>query len=243
MHMASIEDTTVTDNRLPPTDVRFGMRALLVLMGGVAIAAALFGILLRKIPEEFQTLSTVICGGIAAVLTGCFIYAGWRRRLLEMRAGTPRFVLVPHSYLFPHAPRLGSKLIGITAILYGVSVLVFVGFMFGERFSGRLGATLAWNSMYAIMAVLFGVSMLWWNRAVHLCDDGLLLRNQFVPWSKLQRYYWDACDRDVIVLDTWLAVHVPVEDRTAVEQFVAARITATSARTHPGDDGKSVDNT
>ncbi|MGD9636457.1 MAG: hypothetical protein AB7G28_24170 [Pirellulales bacterium] len=227
--MASIDETADAGRRVPPTDVRFGTRALLFTMVAVAFAAALLGSVLRKIPVERQILTTATCGVVAATLVGCFGYVAWRRRRLELRAGPPRFVLIPHSYLFPRTPRLAANLVGLTAILYSVAMLAFADFMLGEQFSGRANVTLVWNTIYAVAGIAFGISVLWWNRGIRLCDNGLLLRNKIVPWNKIQRWYWDGCYRDVIVLDTWLAVRVPAEQRAEVESFIAERVAAARA--------------
>jgi hypothetical protein len=52
------------------------------------------------------------------------------------------------------------------------------------------------------------------------------VHDKFLPWDKFQRCYWDACYRDVLVLETWIAVRVPAEIREQVEAFVRERIAA-----------------
>lgn len=90
--------------------------------------------------------------------------------------------------------------------------------------SRHVTPSLAWNLFWSLSACSFGISALWWNRGTRLCDGGLLLHNKFLPWTKIQRYYWDGCYRDVLVLDTWIAVRMPVETREAVESYVHERI-------------------
>lgn len=226
--MLSCEESTTLGENLPPTDVRFGMRAALLIMGCVALAASVVGVVLRKLPESAQPQLVVILMVVAAALVGCVANVARKRRQLERLAGVPRFVLNPHSYLFPRVPRLAARLGGVAALAYSIPVLIFAGYMIWELPAMRMLPTMVWTSLYALAACSFGISVLWWNRGVRICDEGVLVRHQFIPWSDNRRQYWDGCYRDVMVLE-WqryirVAVRVPAEERERVEKFVRERI-------------------
>jgi hypothetical protein len=219
---------------LPPTDVRFSLRGFLLLMGGVAVAAALYGSLLRQLPESVSGSAIVVMAVIGVSLTGCFLYVARSRHRVERRAGIPRFVLAQHSYLFPRAPRLAATLLGITAICYGLGMLALIPILLSDEKLRTSSLSFAWNGVYAVLAVAFGISTLWWNRNARLCDDGVLVRNRLVPWSENSRHYWDACHKDVLVLE-WqkcnrVALRVPPVDHDAVAEYVAERVTTAKAQ-------------
>lgn len=220
-------------DRLPPTDVRFSVRALLILMLCVAIVAAVFGFVLRSLPLAARAPAVGSLVVVGLVLIACAAYAARERRSVERLAGTPRFTFTPHSYLFPGAPRIAARLAGAIAMLYGVGYLLGIGALAWE--SNRLPAigTILSHLAYSVMAISFGIGALWWNRDVRLSDDGVLLSNQLIPWSDHQRHYWDACRRDAMVLE-WqkhgrTAFCVPTEDRDAVAAYVNERITTAKA--------------
>jgi hypothetical protein len=219
---------------LPPTDVRFSLRGFLLLMGGVAVAAALYGSLLRQLPESASGSAIVVMAVIGVSLTGCFFYVARTRHCVERRAGVPRFVLAHHSYLFPRAPRLAATLLGITALVYGLGMLALIPILLSDEKLRSSSLSFAWNGVYAVLAVAFGISTLWWNRNARLCEDGVLVRNRLVPWSENSRHYWDACHKDVLVFE-WqkcnrVALRVPPVDHDAVAEYVAERIATAKAQ-------------
>jgi hypothetical protein len=214
------------ERRLLPTDARFTVRALLLLMSLLAVGATIFGFILRQFSELEQFRAVVILLVVAAILVACVAFVVRKRRRLERDAGVPRFVLVPHSYLFPRAPRLVTRIAGTSALVLGAFGLVMIGAVAWIGPTRNVSPSLAWNGLMALSACSFGISALWWNRGTRLCDGGLLVHDKFLPWDKFQRCYWDACYRDVLVLETWIAVRVPAEIREQVEAFVRERIAA-----------------
>jgi hypothetical protein len=215
-----------SEERLPPTDARFTVRALLLVMSLLAVGATIFGFVLRQFSELEQFRAVAILLAVAVILVACVAWVAQKRRRLEREAGVPRFVLMPHSYLFPLAPRLVTRIAGTSALVLGIFGLVMIGVVAWFEPTRDASPALAWNGFMALSACSFGISALWWNRGTRLCDGGLLVHDKFMPWDKFQRCYWDACYRDVLVLETWIAVRVPAEIREQVEAFVRERIAA-----------------
>lgn len=232
----STAPTETTADRLPPTDVRFSLRGMLLLTCCVAVAAALYGTLLRQLPDSARWPASLAMVVIAVTVAACLAYVARARHRVERLAGAPRFVLPHYSYLFPRAPRLAATLLGFTSLAFGLGTLALVPIILWDEKLRPSSMSLAWNGMYALMAVAFGISTLWWNRDARLCQDGVLVRSRLVPWSKNRRRYWGACHRDVVVLE-WetsprtsprTALRVPIVDHDAVATFIAVRITGTT---------------
>lgn len=225
--MSPGEDSSALGERLPPTDARFGMRSLLVIATAAALFAAGLGLLLRQFPQNIQTTLLLYWTALALVLIGCVAVVGHRRRDVEKQAGMQRFVLVRHSYLFPRMPRLSAFAVGAGCLILSLGYGIFLTV---ELANGQIRRTRSFllQSLYAVSGCALGVSFLWWNRTISLCDAGVLVRHSLVPWSDNQRQYWDGCYRDVLVLE-WqtharIAVRVPGEEREKVEAFVRERI-------------------
>ncbi|MCI0334753.1 MAG: hypothetical protein L0228_16180 [Planctomycetes bacterium] len=78
----------------------------------------------------------------------------------------------------------------------------------------------------AVVITAIGITYFWWHRKVRVCDQGIVVRHKFAPWSDCRRWYWDACYRDVIVAEFQksgrMAMKVPGADRAAVEALLQA---------------------
>ena len=65
---------------------------------------------------------------------------------------------------------------------------------------------------------------------MRVCEQGVVVRQTFVPWSACRRWYWDACYRDVIVMEfnhnPKVALKVKEEEREAVEAFLESKVSA-----------------
>jgi hypothetical protein len=59
-----------------------------------------------------------------------------------------------------------------------------------------------------------------------VAENGLIIRNRFVPWEKCQRWYWDACSKNVAVILTGksTALRVPVEKRAELVAMLEGKI-------------------
>jgi hypothetical protein len=223
----TLRDNNLAPNeRLPPTDARYSMRAVLLAMSLLALTATIAGFVLRRLPDSVQFPSVVTLIVVAALLVACFAHVARRRRRLERQAGMPRFVFVPHSYLFPKLPHLVTRVAAVGMLFFGILGLLMMGVSIWMMPLRQGAAWRVLNVFGAIFWFSFGISALWWHRGTHLCDAGVLMHNKFVPWDRYHRCYWDACHRDVLVLETWTAFRVPAELREQVEAFVRERIAA-----------------
>jgi hypothetical protein len=69
------------------------------------------------------------------------------------------------------------------------------------------------------------MSFLWWRRIL-MTENGLIVRNNFVPWEHCQRWYWDACNKDVAVIATSksIAMRIPDSERDKIEALLDTHI-------------------
>jgi hypothetical protein len=214
--------------RPEPSDVRFGMRGLLVTMTGVAVATAVFGSLLRGMePERRFDIATTwgLCG---LVVLGCVGYYARLRFQLERLGGSTIFVLVPRSILgIPARPwmtiLLGSSSAGLGVIfLAGTAVGIstelpgsgFVLRMFACAFSGVL--------------ISIGITNMWWNRTLQLREHGVLRGVQLLWWSHVAERHWD---KKMVILkgvdqrhwDRCVRAFVDADQRDAVIELLRQR--------------------
>jgi hypothetical protein len=99
--------------------------------------------------------------------------------------------------------------------------------VFGSYFVADAGPqAVGVHSIYGIIGSSLGITYLWWHSGVRLSEHGMVVRHNFVPWSDVKRWFWDACNRDVIVFEfTWfnqVALNVPPGSREAIVRFLAA---------------------
>jgi hypothetical protein len=209
------------------TEVQFGMRAILVVMTVVSVAAAIVASIIRVLPADAQKQVAIYVAAVIAILIGSVFFVGWKRRLVEREAGPPLLVLTPHSYLFPRLPRLAAIASGVGLLSFSLLTIVATVAMIVEEGFRSVGH-MYYVSFWAVGACASGIGYLWWNRSVRLCETGVLVRHRLVPWADCRRAYWDACYRDAMVLE-WqqhvrIALRVPNDQRAAVETLLAEKV-------------------
>jgi hypothetical protein len=230
MRVERMADTEATAARSEPTDVRYSTRSLLLAMVAAAVTFPGLSAFIRHFPSDARPRLIGFWLVLVAMLGACVAYNARRRYLAEKHAGAVRFRLTPHSYYLPRVPALARTAVGAVLLLSAPSYWVGISFLVAERPGQLWSMYLGWQTYVMILASASGMSYLWWHHNVRVCDEGLVVRQTFVPWSKFHRWYWDACDRTVIVLDRksdrLIAMKVPDEDREAVAAFLESKISA-----------------
>ena len=208
------------------TEVRFGMRAMLIVMAVVAVATTALGAFIRHFPNDVQLRLSAYWGILAAILAGLIAFYARQRYLAERKAGHVLFLLTPHSYFIPRAPGLASVVAG--TLLLAVAPAMWIVGSFAIALSNSWEhwfRAMNWSAFYSLIATGTGVTIFWWRR-IRLAEYGLVIRNRFVPWENC-RWYWDACNKNVLVFEFdvnnrhgSMAVKVPAEDRAAAETLL-----------------------
>jgi hypothetical protein len=245
------------------------LRALLILMGVAAVCATAVGPLLRNLPTDKRVAMAIGLVVWGLVLLCIVILVGWMRRRAEQQAGAVRFQLATHSYFFPRAPRLMSYISGGAILTVGLLVCLgtFVGLFLDDKvlqpaFVQNFHLALLPQLLISIVQfgwlIVVGIGCIWWTGRVRVCDHGIVRRREFVAWSRVDRHYWDACYRDVLVVqwgmrppteeqlkklrENWhrhreypqsgqVALRVPAAEREAVIAFLLAKLTTKSETT------------
>jgi hypothetical protein len=209
---------------LNQTEVRFSIRSLLILMAVLAVIVSALAAFIRRFPPEARLRLSLYWAVLAALMVAMFIYAARKRYLAESQAGRVIFRLVPHSYMFPRAPGWGYVLMGVGCLAFAPAIWLVDSFWVGDVSNPSWQSVANINVIYAFIAAAAGFSFLWWRRII-VAENGLIIRNMFVPWSDCRSWYWDACNRNVAVVRTNIqamtAMKVPDEDRDAIELLLA----------------------
>jgi hypothetical protein len=219
--MADLESTAV---RPDVTDVRFSMRSMLMFTALVAVLAAALGAFVRRFPAAAQPRLWVFWGILAALLIALALVHACLRYRAEKEGGRVLFQLVPHSYFFPRAPRLATILVGAFFTAAAPVTWVAESFIIGMANPKLWSEVLNWGTIASVFASGLGISYFWWHRRIRLGENGILVRHNFVPWEECRRWYWDACYRDVVVMEFEsrgrIAARVPADECAMVERVL-----------------------
>jgi MFS family permease len=211
--------------RRDPTDVRFGMRSLLVLMAVVAAACTGLSAFIHGFPKDARPRVLGYWGIFFVLLAVCIAYDAWRRLVAERQAGSVRFLLPLHSFLFPRAPRIAAMLVGLCLVAAGPAMWAVGSFFVAENVNAIWMQMISWQNYVSVVLTGVGVSYFWWQRKARVGENGVVMRYNFLPWNDCHRWYRDACYRDIIVLEYArngrVAVKVSEQERAAVEEFLA----------------------
>jgi hypothetical protein len=207
------------------TEVRFGMRSVMIVMTGVALVLTVIGVQIRRFPADTQLRLSIYWGVFAALLlVMCLIYAR-RRYEAEKNAGRILFQFTPHSYFLPRVPRFAAILVGVSLVFFGLIIWAAGASAIAENdWLSSVGKG-AWQLIFcAVLPAATGIKFLWWHRKVRFCENGVLVRDKSLPWNTYRRFYWDAYYRKVIVVQ-WseggnTAVRVPRNERERVEAML-----------------------
>ena len=212
------------------TDVRFSIRAMLIVMAVVAVATSAVAAYIRSFPANLRMELTLYWGVLPALLVALFVFHAWRRRKAELIAGRVLLELDRHSYFLPHTPRLATTLVGILSLLAAPAMWIV-----GSRYiaSGRPLSAWLWQFNYGTVSCVVAsgsaVTFFWWRR-VRLADNGLIARSQYFPWTVCNRWQWDGHFTNVAVVFTTtrgkIAFEVPEQERAAVEALLKRQVYA-----------------
>jgi hypothetical protein len=221
----------------PPdvTDVRFSMRSLLMVTALAAVIAAALGAFVRRFPADAQPRLWIFWGILASLVFALALFHAWLRYRAEKKAGLVLLQLVPHSYFFPRTPRFAAIL--IPAFLTAAAPALWLGesFLIARAELKVWSGVLNWTAFCSVFTTGLGISYFWWQKRVRLGTNGVVVRHRFVSWRWCRRWYWDACYRDVVVMEfeglQWIAARVPPDEREAVERVLQDRLgTASRSR-------------
>ncbi len=204
--------------------MQFSTRSLLIIMAVVAVAATALGAFIRSFPKDVRLNLAVYWGFLVAIIIGLIIYHARRRYIAEQQAGRILFTLRRHSYFFPRRPVIGTLVLGVMLLVYAPACWIVGSFRVARH--GLLSG-LDINDIYGPIATGIGVTVFWWKR-LRLAERGLVVRSKFIPWERENRWYWDACNRNVVVISgdkiESLAIRIPPEDRAAVESLLREKV-------------------
>jgi hypothetical protein len=225
---APLSDAMSSESSYDATEVRFGIRSMLIVMAVVAVVMSSLGAFIRRFPPEAHLRLAIYWSILGVILAAVFAFTARQRYLAESRAGRVLYRLVPHSYFFPRAPGCGIALAGTLCLAVAPALWVTYSFLLAQPNSSLWSRAFDLNSIFAISAGGAGLSFFWWRRII-VSEQGIIKRNIFAPWSECRRWYWDACNKNVAVIAAdrigTLAVRVPPEQRDAVTALLNAQIT------------------
>ncbi|MCI0491923.1 MAG: hypothetical protein L0Z07_03185, partial [Planctomycetes bacterium] len=187
-----------------PTDVRFSLRSLLILMSVVALLSAAIGPYFRGIDPSKQVR-------VASLWGVCFLFAATqlgrlarRRYLLEKAAGNKLVELRPGGrYLQRARPWLvypaGGLPIAI-GILYLIPATQTI-----ENPPNNVGV---WGGRFLLSVLICGtfiaqgVATLWWNRTIQFREHGMLHGVRLLRWDHITDCRWTS-NLSVEGVDQW----------------------------------------
>jgi hypothetical protein len=225
--------TKSNDPALDETEVRFSIRALLIVTACVAVGTTALGAFLRQFPKEAQLRLLLYWGLLAITVIALILHHARRRRNSERQAGRTHFVLTRHSYFLPQSARWAAIIPGTLLLLVPPVYWVFGSFLIAENKPGAWSNAFNWPAIYSVAMCGSGLTLLWWRR-IKLTENGVLLRNRFIPWGDCTRWYWDACNKHVIVIQmktpARMAARTSPEDRDAIESLLRYEVAERPAK-------------
>ena len=222
------------------TEVRFSTKAILIAMAVIAICASALGAFIRQFPADVQWKLGVFWAVLVVLLAGVTAFLARRRYVAEKRAGRTLYYLEPHSYFLPKAPRAASFIFGGFMLSAAPTCWVFESFRFADRGKDAYGG-IDGMEVYALAISAVGITYIWWNRKIRVSENGVLVRNRFYLWSDFTRWYWDACNPGVAVLEFMkqgsapggAAGKVVPSERDGVTQLLVEKRAAVKAAMQP----------
>ena len=189
--MSASNNATEVAQPPEPTDVRFGMRGLLLTMAIVAIGAAALGPYFRGLAAEARGPVAVMwgaCGAIVLLLVG---YHARTRIRLERQAGRTILALTPRGIFgLPARPWL----IIISGLLW-IGIGLYYLALAADGFRGAAGVRepVILSVMPCLLSaalVSMGITTIWWNRAVQLREHGVLRGLRLLLWTHSTSHRW-----------------------------------------------------
>lgn len=200
---------------------------MLIVTTVLAASLSALGAFIRHFPTDVQSRLVGLWSILAVFLVALYGYHAWRRYVAEQQAGRVLLVLVPHSYFIPRAPDFARMLCG--SLLFAIGPLFWVAYSFTIAAAPRGGGMFPVEPymIYGLAGSSAGLTFLWWRR-VRIGENGFVVRSRFVPWDNCFRWYWDACNKNVVVVNcaprTHLAMIVPPDNRVAINAMFDEKI-------------------
>jgi hypothetical protein len=215
------------------TDVRFGMRGLLLTTTGVAVAAAGLGVFLRSLSPETRNAVLPIWGVFAVVVISCVGFCARMRLRLEREAGRKLRVLAPRGRLGIASQPWMITLGGLGWIAGGLYYLIVATMAVrgGPNASKGLESILLGVLPCIVCGAVIsaGIAKIWWDRTVQLREFGALRGLRLLQWTHVTQYEWK---EDAVILagvdqrhrDVQFGVMVKPDAVKAVDNLLQQRL-------------------
>jgi hypothetical protein len=223
----------MSPDELPTTtpdtsDVRFGMRAVLVLMALTAVGATVLGAFLRQFPSQVQPRLWIYWSVFLALVGGVLLISARRRYLAERKAGRVLLRLAPHSYALPHAPRFVRLSMGIMMLTWAPIMWVIGTFELGQPGAIPWRQIADFPTAYSLAIFGAGLGFFWWAQSIRVSENSVVDRSEFLSWELCREWRWDICYPHVAVLEfekhqSVLAV-VPTELRIEIAKLLQEKV-------------------
>jgi hypothetical protein len=181
--MSATGNNSNSDAPREPSDVRFGVRDLLLAMTAVAVALGILGSVYRWFETELRFNAMVLWGLSAAFIVGRLAYCVITRVRLERAAGRISHVLAPRGTFGGARRPWMTVLIGLFWIGLGLYFLAVCPLLNdGSQFLLAIGSG-------ALISA--GIQQAWWSRTVQLREHGVLRGLRLLRWSHITKHTWD----------------------------------------------------
>ena len=219
-----------------PTEARFTMRALLIVMAVVAVLAALAGPIVRGLQPEtrFRLLSLWSVWLLASV--AWLGYLAYQRREAERLVGQAQIRLPLFDETLPAATPArrwwNVVLTGFFALLMMCSFSLFVA----DPSSGRVSRDLVINFVLIGCGVIYWtartVTSVWWRTNVRFGERGILWDRRAMVWDHIVSWAWNARSPDILEIhgidqvnrDMTLRVSVAADQREPAEALLRLHV-------------------
>jgi len=226
-----MEQTATTQAKVEPTDVRFSIRSLLLVMVPVAVLAAVAGQYVRRFEPRQQIQAVIAWAGWFLLAIGWLALTARKRLRVEKLAGRT-IIRLPIYGMNPIWRVITRYMFSAYLMSIGVFVLIEIADRAAERpsVSAALLTLLYPDSLFTAWLLAICAALWWWPHDIRLCDDGALSHQQVIRWPDAGER-WDP-DYDAVTVygpnQNGAPVHfdmiVPERQRGAVEAFLNEKL-------------------
>jgi hypothetical protein len=208
-----------------PSDVRFSMRALLLMMVGVAVAAAALGPHFRGLKPEDRGPVAALWVGTGLVVLALVTRHARTRYQLEKDAGSKILALEPRGRWISHHRLWVTVLNGCVIIAFGLFQMLRIPSpdqtIFPMLIRGGIGA----------LCITLGIVFIWWNQKVQLRANGALYGLRFLQWNHITAHRWQELALmlegvDQLHRDAQFHMNVSLADRPMVAELLRSKLIA-----------------
>jgi hypothetical protein len=213
-----------------PTEARFTIRGLFVVMTAVAVVAAIAGIVIEHFPTETRSRVLAYWALWLLAVLGFIAVQFWRRRRAEVRAGATLLRVPP-----THDERRVEWTLSFMMMALAIAYLMYGSTDALLNSKGGSGPALigALGIMFLISA--FGITqfvpVLLWQRELRFCRGGILWAQRCLPWDEVLEHRWTGPSREKLEIfnlnaskDAWLRVALPGERKAEIEAIIAGNV-------------------